>query len=88
MVRKKKGVKKKRGSNGSFNRNLIIGVVILVVIFLLLMNFTGYDEEEGLALVYDGFLGDIIREPFDDSGLSPGARDAPLSEGIFQDGAS
>ena len=55
MVKKKKSVKKRNGDN-SFNRNLIIGVVVLVVVFLLLVNFTGYDQEDGLGTV-DPFTG-------------------------------
>jgi hypothetical protein len=44
VVKKKKSVKKK-----GINQNGIIVVVVLAVLFLLLMNFTGYSEEEGLG---------------------------------------
>ena len=34
---------------------MIIGVVVLVVVFLLLVNFTGYSEEEGLSSALDPY---------------------------------
>ena len=59
-MKKKKSAGKKRNSKNSFNRNLIIGVVVLAVVFLLLVNFTGYSEEEGLANTQDYYSFDLF----------------------------
>ena len=43
-------VKKKVSKNPNFNRNLLIGVVIIILIFVVAFNFAGKDsDEEGLA---------------------------------------
>lgn len=88
VVKKKKSVKK---SNNSFNRNLVIGVVVLVAVFLLLVNFTGYSEEEGLATVgiddfFENMFGEIEFEEFDtqeDFNFEDESNDESFLEGMF-----
>ena len=65
MVKNKKSVKK--SSKKLSNRNILIGVVVLAIVFLLLVNFTGYSEEEGLASSFD-FPGIMETFFFADSG--------------------
>ncbi len=61
---KKKSVDKKNSNNG-FNRNLVIGVVVLLVAFLLVMNFSGDGEsEDGLGTIGPGPLGGLFGELF------------------------
>ncbi len=50
MVKKKVSKKKANKSSNNFNRNLLIGAVIIILIFVVAFNFAGKgSDEEGLA---------------------------------------
>jgi hypothetical protein len=56
----KKSVKKKGSKNPNFNRNSLIGIVILILIFVVAFNFAGKgSDEEGLSNFF-------LLSPFDD----------------------
>jgi hypothetical protein len=50
MVKKKKTSKKNTKSNPNFNRNLLIGVAVIILLFIVAFNFAGKSfDEEGLG---------------------------------------
>ena len=70
MVKKKVSKKKANKSSNNFNRNLLIGAVIIILIFVVAFNFAGkgYDEE-GLAQMGPGDGEDeknVYGKPFED----------------------
>ena len=56
----KKRVKKKSSKRkiGSLNKNLVMGVVVLIVLFLVIVNFTGHNTEEGFGTAGPFSFGD------------------------------
>ena len=53
MVKKKVSKKKANKSSNNFNRNLLIGAVIIILIFVVAFNFAGKgSDEEGLAQMH------------------------------------
>ena len=67
MVKKKVSKKKANKSSNNFNRNLLIGAVIIILIFVVAFNFAGEgSDEEGLAQMGlgDGDSGNL--KPFKD----------------------
>ena len=68
MVKKKVSKKKANKSSNNFNRNLLIGAVIIILIFVVAFNFAGKgSDEEGLAQMDMGG-GDGSEDPNNDMG--------------------
>ena len=62
MVKKKVSKKKANKSSNNFNRNLLIGAVIIILIFVVAFNFAGKgSDEEGLEIKLTFMVGDLMR---------------------------